>query len=93
MAWTNTDVDALITDGPALLHGLILLCSAAGGDVTLYEGQDPGSGRKVGTFKGEADVSKAIQFRPSLICTRGIYVDVGSSVTEATVLWSPLPGE
>lgn len=90
MAWTNTTADAVITNAPAYLHGLTLLASAAGGDVTVYDGADPGAGRKILTAKGAANVSLPIAFYPPLLCERGIYLDVGSSVTEVTVHWDPV---
>jgi len=89
MAWTTTTVDTIITNAAAVLHGLVLLASADGGDVTLYDGTDPAGGRKIATFKGTAHKSKPIHFRPPLLCERGIYVDVGSSVNEVLIHWDP----
>jgi len=86
--WTNISVDTRITTHAALLHGLILLCSTTGGDVTVYSGQDT-SGQKIGRFEGTADVSLPIRFDPPLECDSGLYVDVGSTVTEVTILWEP----
>jgi hypothetical protein len=89
MGWSNVTADALITTHPALFHGVTLLTSAAAGDVTVYEGQDAVSGRKIGTFKAAANISWSVRFQPPLKCDRGIYIDVGSNVTEAIVHWSP----
>jgi len=91
MAWTNTGVDAVITNAPAYLHGLVLLASAAGGDATLYDGTDAGAGRKIGTFKGGANLSNQVVFYPPLPCERGLFLDVGSNVTEVLVHWDPIP--
>lgn len=89
MAWTNTAVDTIVTNAPAYLHGIVLLASAAGGDATIYDGTDPTAGRKVLTVKGPANVSNPIAFYPPLVCERGIYLDVGSDVTEISVHWDP----
>jgi hypothetical protein len=89
MGWTTITADARITTHPALLHGLVLLVSSDGGDVTVYEGQDVTSGRKVGRFEAKTDTSRPIHFNPALECERGIYVDVGSNVTEVLIHWSP----
>ena len=86
--WTNISVDTRITTHPALLHGLVLLCSTTGGDVTVYSGQDT-SGQKIGTFEGIADQSTPVMFAPPLECDSGLYVDVGSNVTEVLILWGP----
>lgn len=86
--FTNVTADARITTHHAVLHGVIVLASSAGGDVSIYAGQDTG-GQKIGTFKGAANVSNPIAFDPPLDCPSGIYVDVGSNITEVTIHWSP----
>ena len=87
--WTNVTGDTLITTSPGYLNGVVVLASVAGGDVTVYDGRDATNGRKVGTFKGAANISRPIIFTPSLLCENGVYVDVGSNITEALVLWCP----
>jgi len=87
MAWTNISASVRITSSAAKLHGLVILASTTGGDVTVYAGQDAGA-RKIGRFEGIADHSRPINFRPPLECDSGIYVAVGSSITEVLVLWS-----
>ena len=94
MGWSVIKVDTNITKHAAWLHGVILLSEGNGGDATIYEGQDTVSGTKVVTIEGTADVSKPLRWNPALECDRGIYVDVGSGVTEVHVHWSPQkPGE
>lgn len=90
VAFTRTTTDQLINEGETLLHGLLLLTSVTGGDVTLYEGLDPDSGRKIWTFKGEANISQMISFPAPLWLERGLYIDVGSNVTEVTLFWTPV---
>lgn len=87
-AWQNMAVDRLVSRGPCVLHAVYLLTSTDGGDVTLYEGQDSASGDKIITVEGSADRTKVVHFSPALPCQRGLYVDVGSNVTEVMVHYS-----
>lgn len=87
--WLNTASDVLVSREPGDFHGCVLLASALGGDVTFYDGTSTASGHKILQVKGAQNVSKRIVFNPPLWCPRGLYVDVGSSVTEVLVLWEP----
>ena len=93
MGWTNITASEIIAEQPVLLHGVVLLTSADGGAATLYEGQDAASGRKIITIEGSANESRPVAFYPPLLCERGLYVAVGSNVTEVVVHWQPVPGE
>ena len=93
MGWTNITASEIIAEQPVLLHGVTLLTSADGGAATLYEGQDAASGRKIATIEGSANESRPVAFYPPLLCERGLYVAVGSNVTEVVVHWQPVPGE
>lgn len=88
-SFANITATTLINEGQSLLHSVIILASAAGGDLTVYEGLDASSGRKVATVKGAANVSSQIRFSPPLLLARGLLVVIGSSITEATITWSP----
>ena len=83
--WENVTGDSVISTGPCLLHGLVLLASGGGGDVTLYDGVDALAGRKIGTFEGANNESRPVNFSPPLKCEQGLYVDVGSNVTECLI--------
>jgi hypothetical protein len=83
--------DAVIAEQPVLLNSVLLLVSSTGGDVTLYEGQDATSGRKIATLKGTANVTLPVVFAHAPFLARGLYVDVGSNVTEVTVFFTLLP--
>jgi len=87
--WERVTVDTLLYPNPVLLGGLVLLVSVTGGDVTLYDGQDAASGRVVGRFEGNAHISTPFLFPWPLRCELGLFVDVGSNVTEVLVLWAP----
>ena len=88
--WMNVGADNQVREGPCLLAGLVVLASVTGGDVTLYEGNDASSGRKIGKFEGVANVSNPIMFSPPLPLQRGLFVDVGSNITEVAVLFKPV---
>ena len=81
--------DTLVYAKGLILKGFVLLCSALGGDIVIYDGQDATSGRKVGTFKGLANASTPIDFGEGLRLERGLFVDVGSSVTEVLLYFDP----
>ena len=89
LGFERVTADNLLFPGPCLLGGLVLLVSVTGGDVSLYNGNDAQSGALIGTFKGEANISEPIIFPWPLRCERGLYVDVGSNVTELLVFYKP----
>ena len=90
IAFFNTTVDKLVTAHDCLLWGVVVLVSTTGGDVTFYAGRDATSGRKIMTVEGTANESRAIMFAKPLFCDGGLYVDIGSNVTEATVFYEAL---
>lgn len=90
IGWTRLTGDAQVTEGPALLYGLVLLTSVTGGDVTVYAAGGPQPARQVGRFEAIADDSHPILFPSPLRMDGGIYVDVGSSVAEVLILWEGL---
>lgn len=89
MGWERRTKDGFVTPGPVNLTEIVLLASSAGGDASLYDGRDSGSGDLIGTFKGAANVSLPIPFDPPIHCANGIYLDVGTSITEVLILWEP----
>lgn len=89
--WTLATGDLLITEQPALLHGVVVNASSAGGYITLYDGTDETSGRKIGDFKGAENVSRDVGFNPPLLCLNGIYTVAASHVDGALICWSPRP--
>jgi hypothetical protein len=81
--------DAIVTTHPCWLHSATILVSTTGGDASLYEGQDAASGRLLITLKGSANVTNQRTYSPPLWLERGLYVDVGSNVTQVTVHFTP----
>lgn len=89
MGWERVTADVQCTEGPVQLSAVVLLCSGGGGDITIYEGRDPSAGRMICRLEGANNVSNSILFNPPIPCDRGIYVDVGSNITEALIMWFP----
>lgn len=89
--WTLVTGDLLITEQPALLHGIVVDASSLGGSVTLYDGTDSISGRKIGKIRGAENISRNVHFHPPLLCLNGLYVGECSHLDEALICWSPLP--
>ena len=88
----QSSVDAVVHQGPLVLYCVILLTSVTGGDITVYDGLDATSGRKVVRIEGQADVSNAVELG-GVILSRGLMVDVGSNVTEYTIIWRALAAQ
>jgi len=82
--------DRRLVQGRALLYGLTVNASQTGGDVSLYEGQDAGSGRLIGTYTGEGSISNPIMFPVPLPLERGLFVDIGENISYVTVIFQPL---
>jgi hypothetical protein len=91
VSFLNLSADAVVSDQPLLLNSVLLLTSTTGGDVTLYEGQDATSGRKIATLEATANNTLFVVFAHAPFLARGLYVDVGSNVTEVTVFFTLLP--
>lgn len=76
-----------MSSDPVWLWGVVILASAAGGDATLYQGQDAGSGDVLGSFKGAANVSNPVMFPRPVYCDRGLYLSIGSNITNVILLF------
>lgn len=85
--YENMDADRLVCNEPCLLHGVVILTSTTGGDVTVYDGRDAISGRKVMRFEGIANESRPVMFPKPLYLPGGLFVDIGTNVSEFLVIW------
>jgi hypothetical protein len=90
VSFLNLSADTVVCAQPCLLNGALLLTATTGGSITLYEGQDATSGRKIARLEATADNTLAITFPHAPFCARGLFVDVGDTVTEATIFFSLL---
>ncbi len=87
--YINTSADAIAYDKPCYLKRLLLLVGTTGGDVTIYDGRDSSSGRKVATVEAIANETKTLNFGNDLLLERGCFIDIGSNVTEVTAILEP----
>lgn len=85
----NGTTDQQVTNEKTYLTGVILLASAAGGDITLRDGRGDQQGRKFSTLQGPDSVSLPIRFERPICFENGIYVDVGSDIIEYTITFIP----
>ncbi len=87
--WERLTASRTLTNEPCLFWGAVILVSTTGGDATIYDGQDATSGGQAHRLEGIADQSTPIMWAKPLHFSRGLYVAVGSNVTEVTVGWEP----
>lgn len=89
-SWAWVTADRLLSTGPCELVSAYLVVSAASTDTHLYDGANT-NGDKIVTL--ESAVATGHLFNPPvpLYCRRGLYVDVGTSVTGVLVQWRELP--
>jgi len=91
--FTRLTADGIVNEGQTLLFGIHIEASTAGGDVSLYEGNDSQSGRLIGTFKDNLTNHEVKNFNVPVYLDRGLFVDIGSNVTAITVFWLPVRNE
>jgi hypothetical protein len=87
VSYARTAADLVVSTDPTLLFGAVILTSVTGGDATIYDGRDASSGSKVITLEGIANQSTPVMFPQPVTLQSGLFVDVGSNVTEVLVLW------
>jgi hypothetical protein len=88
-SWAWVTGDRKLTDRECELVAAYLVVSAASTDSHLYNGIDT-NGDKIVTL--EAAVATTQPFEPPvpIYCSKGIFVDVGTSVTGILVIWRNL---
>jgi len=87
--WAWVTVDTCLTQRPCELVYANLVVSAASTDSYLYDGADT-NGDKIVPLKSAAVTN--MEFRPMvpIYCKKGLFVDVGTSVTGILVQWRNL---
>lgn len=88
-SWEWVTADMLLSHGPCELLYANLVPSGATTDSVLYDGESA-SGKHIVTLK--AATVRCMPFAPKvpIYCRRGLYVDVGTSVTGIFVQWREL---
>lgn len=88
-SWAYVAADVCLARGPCELVWAYVVPTAATTDSALYDGTDT-QGEKITDLK-VADVAGG-DFAPPVpvYCDKGLYVDVGTSITGIFVLWKML---
>lgn len=85
-SWAWVTADRKLCDRPAELVAAYLVVSAASTDSYIYNGVDT-NGDKVLALESAAVTTLPITPPVPIYCSKGIYVDVGTSVTGILVQW------
>jgi hypothetical protein len=85
--YTRVTASTEVANEPVVLYGAVLLASVDGGDAAIYDGRDTASGNKVITLKGLAKQNVPFAVGYPILLHQGLYVYVGSNVTEVVVFW------
>lgn len=90
-SWAWVTGDRILSHGPCELVYAALVPSGATTDSVLYNGENT-KGDHIVTLK--AATVRIMPFSPKIpvYCRRGLYVDVGTSVTGIFVQWRELKG-
>ncbi len=88
VTWTRQTFDGVISRIPTLLYGIVITPDSGtnNADVTLYNGEST-SDEKICQLRSGAGISSQHIFEQPIICSRGLYVDIGTNVTEVMICW------
>ena len=87
--WAWLTVDTKLTDHEAELVAAYLVVSAASTDSVIYSGVDT-AGDKVLALESAVATTLPIVPPVPIYCRKGIFVDVGTSVTGILIQWRNL---
>jgi hypothetical protein len=88
-SWAWVTEDRKLTDRECELISAHLVVSAASTDSALYNGPDA-NGDKIIALEAAAATLKSFNPRVPIYCNKGLFVDVGTSVTGILVQWRNL---
>lgn len=88
-SWRYCTADQVLSRGPCELLFAYLVVSAGSTDSSLYNGTDT-SGEEIIDFKSAAVTGHQFKPKQPVYCSKGLYVDVGTSVTGIFVQWRNL---
>jgi hypothetical protein len=88
-SWAWVTADLLLSHGPCELLFAYLVVSAACADSHLYDGESA-AGEKIVTLEAAGATGHSFKPKEPVYCRRGLYVDVGTSVTGIFVQWREL---
>lgn len=88
-SWAWVTVDKFLSHGPCELCYAYLVPSAATTDSHIYDGEST-KGDKIVTLESAAANPRPFSPKVPVYCRKGLYVDVGTSVTGIFVQWREL---
>ena len=88
-SWAWVTGDRKLTDQVSELIAAYLVVSAASTDSAIYNGSDT-SGDKILALESAAITNLPFEPPVPIYCSKGLFVDVGTSVTGILVLWRNL---
>ena len=90
-AWTRVTTSQKVSKVGCRIGSVILTpdSSSTNADVTLYDGESTGD-PVLFTVRSGSGLTNQLLFTPGLECQRGLYVEVGSNVTEVVIQWEPI---
>jgi hypothetical protein len=80
----------LVASGPLLVTGIYVNATVSGSLVTLYNSLDPISSSQLMQVKTDGVGTKVVPFNSPIYCERGLYLEVGTGVTEVLTTWLPI---
>ena len=89
--WTRVTTSQKVSKVGCKVGSVVLTpdSSSNNADVTLYDGEST-SDPILFTVRSGSGVTNQLNFTPPLECQRGLYVVIGSNVTEVVIQWEPM---
>ena len=87
MAWVNTKTSQIITEDAARVYSIILTTDTNGKGITLYDGKDAQSGRKIARFVSLANNTNTFDIAGTLFASRGLYVELDNEVVDFCIVY------
>jgi len=86
--WTRITASQIINDRAVILYGIQAYSAQTGGTLIIRDGQNTNA-PIVCTIDVNDGQSKNMVISRGILLTHGLYVEVGSNITEVTVAWLP----
>lgn len=86
--WTRVTADQVINDKAVVLYGIQAYSAQTGGQFTIRDGQNENA-PIVCTIDVNDGQSKNLIISCGILLTHGLFIDVGTNITEVTVAWLP----
>jgi hypothetical protein len=88
--WHRLTASGRVISGPILLTGIYVNATVSGSLITLYNALDAIPGSQLLQVKAAVVGTKEVIFPNPIFCERGLYLSVGSGVTEVFLTVLPI---